>query len=325
MPFVLMEGWEDVGQRYGLPATDTTGWTSTTGAVGTGLALRRSGAGSSTIYTTALSAPTTVCVGMSVYVATGAGGVASFMEIDLTLSRWFSWEVSTSGGLSMKNSGITGMPTVNEQLELDTWHNIQIRATVNGSGYDLWLYVNGVGVVGGGTVGASSATVEQIDFRPGGDSLTYYDDYWIWADTGAPTGFPFRRPYIERLLPDATGALTDWGGAYTDVDDADPEASTGTSVSSTTSGHRASYSMTAPATTPETVIAVQYDLYGEGTANVSALWRSSGGSVGVDTASLAVPVSFGYIGDGILDANPQTATAWTPSDLTSGEFGFELD
>lgn len=145
------------------------------------------------------------------------------------------------------------------------------------------------------------------------DDLIYAEE---WTTT------PWNNAKVVRLLPDANGANTDWTGSYTDIDDANPSTSTGTSITSSTVTDVSTFSHEAMPSAAGAVIAVAYDVHAAGSGNLDVVFRS-GGTDYNEVDAIALPGAADNRRH-IMGNSPATASAWTKSEIDNGEFGVEL-
>lgn len=151
--------------------------------------------------------------------------------------------------------------------------------------------------------------------------------YWRFSDIVVEDQYTttfWKNLRTTRLLPDADGALTDWTGAYTDIDDDDPQTSTATSITSNTPGHQSTFSHDAMPGTANTIVGVAHDVWMDGTGTADSLYRTSGGTLYTATDAFTIPASPAGLRH-IYDQSPDTASAWTRSEIDNGQFGIELN
>jgi len=224
---------------------------------------------------------------------------------------------------STSYTSVTGDTTFT--IPTGAWFYLEFHVErTSGTAITLKVYVDGVLEA---TWNATQTT--QGDFQAIKMSMSNLfdewklDDMYVWSGA-VEAEFPYGDVRVDRILPVGDGAVDDWTAVYTNLDDADPSTSTGTSETVSTSGHQLTLEMDTPTTPAQHVIAVVYQIYGKGSGRFKPLYRSSGGTTTAATERLPVPADWG-MRKVVVNNNPVTATGWTQSDLTDGEFGLELE
>jgi hypothetical protein len=339
--FTYVEGFEDEATAVHFPVSAADAAYSEVAGEWGGFALRRDDNNGPDNWSLTVSGRAVV-IGFRLGI-TGTNNITMTCHFGKGSSRETGFQITSSGQISPSSfSAAAGSGSA--QLPVGGYAYIEMVIEVDSGStnlFDIDVYVDGASVISGtGLNFTDTGNIQRIDFEFDAfakDGLLTIDDLYVWQSaTGTdrpPTvngrAFPYQQIYIPRLLPDADGALTDWSGgsgAAAAMDDDDPSTSTATSISSTTSTDQESVSVGTIPVSVDAVLAVVYDVWGQGTAaTLDPLWRSSGGSVGTDTTN-TIPLASTWDGArSIVPTNPQTATDWTAADITSGEFGFELE
>jgi hypothetical protein len=155
-----------------------------------------------------------------------------------------------------------------------------------------------------------------------------FDDFYVCDGTGpAPYNEFLGEVRVHTLVPDGPGAYTQFnssGGAnYTAVDEL--PYSSADYVSSSTSGHKDSYTMQNLPAGVSKVLAVQTNAVlrknDAGSVVAKMLTRSNG----VDSYGAATSIgSTNAVISDLRAANPSTGSGWTTADVNDMEAGIEL-
>lgn len=171
-----------------------------------------------------------------------------------------------------------------------------------------------------------TGNLDRVDFG-GSRNGFLYDDFVINNNQGSTFLTPPAADYqIDTLRPDADGAVTDWVGAYTDVDDA-LAASDGdtTYISSSTVAEESRFTVNNLGVGPGLVGAV---LVRYKAKNVSSGVRTirglinRGGSEAVG-ASFIPPTTYAWRG-ALFAVDPTTGVAFTQANVNALEAGVEV-
>lgn len=243
------------------------------------------------------------------------GGGAEHIEL-LTLS---------SGAVRIKRAGTTIVESAAGLLAADTYYHFQARVEPADAGGRVEVWIDGTQVIDftGDTRAGGDAGVDIIRFGRVGN---YKVSDVVICDSTTPIGVA----RVVPLLPDGVGsssALTPSGGAvdnYTMVDEAVPDDDT-TYVYSDTEGDKDTYTLDdTPAGTFD-VLAVQATLIAKasdaGPKYVRPVLRLNG----TDYAGASSPLGASYDAHRhIWDDSPDTATAFTTTELDGAELGPEV-
>ena len=209
------------------------------------------------------------------------------------------------------------------------WHFVELKATIHNSAGSVQVRLNGVTVVavtGLDTQNTSNAYATEIQFWQG-----YIDDLYVLDTTGsAPHNDFLGDVRVRTLYPDGAGSSTQWtpsaGSNYQNVDETGTADGDTTYNSSSTAAQKDLFTFSNLPDASGTVYAVQERWKARkddgGTREARSVVKSGATTNSGQTEALGSSY-VGYIGD-IHSVNPDTAAAWTISEVNAVEAGYEL-
>lgn len=262
----------------------------------------------------------------------------------------------TSGLVPYITRAGTSILTAPRAITLATWTYVEIAVNVSATAGWCELYLDGLAAgtyygtgsnratAAGNTMGGSSAGIRQ--FRIGGSlnggnlpAATYwFDDVYVCNNAGPNNNDHMGDIHVATLLP--TGASADGTGAHTQftlggttpaatnwqsVNEATPNADV-SYVSDNVVGHTDTYDYPSLPTVAASIKAVvgQYITRRDdaGMRQIQAVVRQSG----ADSYSPGTyNTTASYLAAGlVMEVNPGTGLAWTPSDVNNAEFGYRI-
>jgi len=226
-----------------------------------------------------------------------------------------------------------------KSLTLNTWHHFEIKGTSTDScstgdcvvkiDGEIWLDL----IAGEDTnYGASAGIIHSFTYN-GHGTYTYLDSLVIWDDTGSGTWSDFIGMLnIETIMPDSNGTTSDFSGSdgnsvdnYLLVDE-EPNDGDTTYVESDNISDVDLFNYEALTGTISSVAGVQVvstvkkDV--PGTREFKALTRISSTNYQGDTL-IPSDAEYQFL-TSMWELNPDTAVAWTESDVNAAEFGIEI-
>lgn len=265
---------------------------------------------------------------------TGSTGAQQNLRIDSTGIM----TICSGSGTSVV-AGSTSLTQVNAGV----WHYCEYRSRYLPSSFlvagDQQVRLDGVVFFGTdpGTAtngGGSNATGVTIGQGSGSAStyLVQFADLLVMTIDSTNTGY-IGDKVIQTLLPGSAGSLNGFAvagaaSAYQAVNEATPDLDT-SYVSSSTTGSRQTFTMSAPGSTPSNIAGIHVvhlsETLDSGRTSSSSV-RISG--TNYDKSAVVLPSSYAYSknlgGDNVYHVNPSTSSAWTSSDLSSLEAGVTL-
>jgi hypothetical protein len=179
--------------------------------------------------------------------------------------------------------------------------------------------------------GGSEATFDAVSLVAAGTGEMRIDDVYVTNGAGAVnTGF-LGDIAVETLFPDGNGSSSQWVGSDgNSVDNyllvEEPTPSTTDYVQSNVAGNRDLYASSSLVRAAGTIYGVQTTAYAQssdsGPVSLNNLAKS-GATVGVGPARALVTTWLPK--SSVFELNPDTAAAWTVSEVNGAEFGMEVD
>lgn len=233
---------------------------------------------------------------------------------------------------SLSQTGGTVLGTSTYSLNLSTWYYIEFKVYIHDTAGTAEVRVNGsewINITNVDTKGyASSAYANTWLMRGSSGGYTYIDDLYVLDTNGSVNNDFLGDVKIEVIRPTGAGNSTDFtpstGSNWQNVDDTTPDDDS-------------TYNYHAPQGLPGTdlfqmgdlttisgsVFAIQPIMYARkddaGSADLYSVLRTGGTDyVG---SGISLPDSYIYHTD-IVEENPNTATAWTVTDINNIEGGY---
>lgn len=295
------------------------------------------------------------------YVAEGiqcAGNTQSIARLDLPVSYddiWVSFYMAHSGGTGTVQTGIsfygTAFSTTNPLVRLnggsgnttmfgEYWngtamtnfatsltssgmnglHRYDIHCKIADSGGVFEVYRDGVldlSWAGGDTKYTVATGVNRITFGTAGVGTTQFSAIIVATEDT-------RAMRMTQQLPNAAGALSQWSGAYTDIDetgfnDADLISTSVTGNISTFAFPAINAAFNSPSYEVAAVIeSIRASSSVAADTDVAAVIRTSG--TNYESGALGVNASVGTF-QHVWNVNPNTSLAWTYSQASGAEIG----
>lgn len=328
-------------------------WTQTAGRIGAfAMRLTRGASGGNGVvsagHTLITQTPSTVICGAA-FRAAALQLVDIFGFDDATAgTTQVQIRISASGSIRVLRNGTQiGSDSALGVLITNAWHFIEAKVVVaSGTSGSVQVWVDTIQVLnitGVNTQGSTNLWVNRIVIgdRANGQSagITYdYDDFY-WLDTTSGlgnSGNPLGDSRIITLLPSGNSGDVSghdqWaqtggtgGNFWTSVNEATQDADT-SYLSSSTVGQIASFTHASLPAGIATVRAVQFNLTARkddvGTRTIGPTQRNG---VTDSTGTTGPQLLSSYINQtSIAEVSLQTASAWTPSEINSSEFGVRL-
>lgn len=254
------------------------------------------------------------------------------------------WRIDSSigsGGIVFKTSASSALITVHRGVSIsigsftlpsEQWNWISIKVKMAVTTGTLDIEVNGVNVLSFVGTTRSSGTDICSNLVLGGDQLQdfTYDDIIITDLNGsAPFNALLSDRRIDTILPDATGDSADFTASpavdnYLNVDESAPDDDT-TYVEASVSTDKDLYNMASMGFSPDSIDAVNVVALGRsvdaGGAQVE-LKVKSGTTEGTGSGQPLMS-DYGII-DEQFETNPDTAAAWTESEVNAMQAGMAL-
>lgn len=249
--------------------------------------------------------------------------------------RQFSLMLTSAGALSIAvntNTTPTTIYTTPNNLTPSTWNYIEVEFTIANSA-TVNIYVNGTlfGSASGIDTQSQAGSTYNILYFGNQDTSTYgttfYFDNIYLTDTPSRLG----EQRVVTVLPTSDSTPSQWsasGGAvapYTMVDEALCNADVDY-IFDGTIGDRAVFNMASTDLTPVTVNAVQLGTYSRKTdsgVRSIQLQYVDGGGTGYSSSDIALGSSYTRQLS-VLETNPATSTAWTPTEANNLKVGVRI-
>ena len=241
---------------------------------------------------------------------------------------------SVNGQVELYNSGGL-LETGTTQMQSDKWYYLEIKVTVHDTTGAYEVRINGNTDMSDTNVDTKSNatydTVKDIYFAGvAGGNHWYFDDMYIANNIGSYVNDFLGDIRVDALMPDGAGSNTDWtpsaGANYQCVDEVDINDDTDY-VSETVTTSYDTYSF-------DDLVPTSGTVYGVCTRMVAR--KADAGSRSTKTATRISTTEYDHsdthsMSDSYLmfrdiwEENPNTASAWTISDINGAEFGVKLE
>lgn len=276
----------------------------------------------------------TVGIAVRYYVfptVTNSAGHIIFMD---STSTQCGITVNTSGAVEIRRfttltTSTTLATSANSVISANTWHYIEMETVINDTTGSMNVYVDGVlavSVSGADTKTSANNYANRISIgNSQGNTAAAgsidFDDYYL---TDSATRLGERR--VETLMPNADTAQKDFTRSagsdnFALVDEALSNGDTDY-VQGSTVGNLDRYTHAGFSVPPTAISAVQltsFALKTDANSRSIALHARSG-ATDSDGPNYALAASYGKF-DRILETDPATSTAWTPTGVNSLQFG----
>jgi len=215
-------------------------------------------------------------------------------------------------------------------INVNTWHYIEVKATIADSGGTAIVRVDGVEFINytGDTKNTANAYITNILITCGVNGVeVMFDDLYFCNQSGSVNNDFLGDCRIITIRPNGAGALTEWtpstGSNYQNVDDATPNDDT-------------DYNATDALNAIDTF--AFEDISGSGTVRAAVLnlvarkddaaTRKIAGVVRVGGANYAgsditLASSYAFYQD-VREVNPATSIPWAISEINAAEFGYKM-
>jgi hypothetical protein len=238
-----------------------------------------------------------------------------------------------SGHFRVTRNGTT-LATSANSFSLDTWHYVELKATIHPSAGVIELHVNGATWIAStgslNTRNTANSYANGIGICNPNNLQVVFDDIYACDNTGSVnTGFlgPIT---VGVVLPVGAGAHTDWTpngstnfGSVNDVPTPDGDV---TFNQSSTPNQIDTFQMSVLPEASGSIFAVQHCIYARqdaGAARTFApLIRDGAGPTDYPGTTVALGSSYQEFLE-IHETDPDTGAAWTLAGLTAAQFGYK--
>lgn len=245
---------------------------------------------------------------------------------------------TTTNKLVAKNSGGTTVATTTSTFTNGSWYYVEFKVVIAGASGSVACDVNGSADFTATTGNFGSTGVDGIRLGwsdaasvTGNSKAFSIDDLYVLDTSATPHNDFLGDIAIETIFPSAAGAHTQWtpdsGSNYARVNEHTgtyPDGNT-SFVSTQTTGNRDSYTFGDLTILSGTVYGVRTKAYARkdnsGTRTFAISTRP--GTTDNDGTTQTLGTSFQFFSE-IAETNPDTAAAWTVSQVNATEFGIKL-
>jgi len=310
-------------------------WTSNvSGAVSAGTGRRGTNGlafNTGTTYRKALSSQATWIAGMSLKISSLPASTCIIMAFFDSATEQVSLRVDTTGHLVVSRNGTT-LATSANALDLNE-NYIEFKATINNTTGAYEARVNGVNWVSGSGANTRSTANNSADspqFGPTnwGSAGTVIDDIYLCDGSGGANNDFLGDTRVDAVFPSGAGNSTQLtpsaGSNFQNVDDNPANDDTDYNSSSTV-GQKDTYAFGDITHTPVAIFGVQVCMTARkddaGARSIASVTRSGGSDFDGTTQALATGYTQ-YLQ--VLETDPNTAAAWTKTNLNAAEFGAKV-
>lgn len=273
--------------------------------------------------------------GAAVRVHNEHGGVPTIFSLldEGTVQVYLRWNGSTDSSLSaVRGNGTVLGSSAGAVVPFDeVYRYIEWKVTLHNSAGAIQVWVNGVSVINlSGIDTTNTANAYATHHRIGqiaGNQRCRFDDYYVLnGDSGSNT--PLGDCRVVPLAVTGAGNSTQFtpsaGSNFQNVDDTNPNDDTDYNASST-AGHKDLFALADSAVTAGTVHGLQVITRARkddaGARTMRNLIRTNG--TDFESGDFAMADSYQSFGE-VWDVNPDTAAAWTISDINALEAGYKV-
>jgi hypothetical protein len=248
---------------------------------------------------------------------------------------YLTWNNGDEIGLT--DAGPSSYYSTTGNFNQDTWHWVEGEAFYSATVGTLKIWLNGDLVID--ESGIDTGTVPTAyGLQIGGTTGSWANDMWYddvvaWDDTGSyNTTSPIGDSRVHALFPSGDGNNIDFTGSdgnsvdnHLLVNEFSPD--TTTYAGSATEGEYDLYALDNLPTTDGTILAIQVEKYAAKDDFGSKYGRSVIRTNSVDypqtSDALSLTPAYSYKTE-IIEENPNTTSAWTPTEVNALEAGFEV-
>lgn len=342
MSLLWIEGFEGIGstnadaqaampQKY--TCINTTTWVADLGRVNGSSIKGKNFPSASSFETPSLGNVVTVIVGWA-WQRPASDVAHKIIELRESTNIGVNVRLKSTGEFEVYNNNTLLATTSGADIGSGTWAYFQLKVKVDNSVGTYELKINGTIVAsdGGSFANTEPNTNNYINtvrfsFTTNPSAVTtHFDDIYICDATGSANNDYLGDSYIEGIYPSGAGDSTqftpDSGSNYARVNENPPDNDT-SYVEDSTSGHQDLYAYAAASPTiTNTIYGVQINSLAKGSGFSLKNDCKSGGSV---SSGSGVSLGSGYgTVVRILETDPATSVAWTPTGLGSAQFGVEV-
>jgi hypothetical protein len=289
--------------------------------------------------TKTLDSQATWIIGFALNVSQGPSGAARLLVCYDTGTEHLRLRLNTDGTISVMRGGSTVLSTSAATIAFASYGFLEFKFTINDTTGSYEVRYNGAMITSGSGVdtrNGANSTVNQFQLRsdavgesPGG---TYsFDDLYICDGSGSSNNDFLGDVRVDCYLPDGNGNSSQLVGSdgnsvdnYALIDEASQNGDTDY-VQSATVSNKDTYTFSNMSHTPADIFGVQVNMIAKkddsGTRSVCAVTRSGGS----DTDGTTQALSTAYLCyREIRETDPNTAAAWTTTNLNNAEFGIKV-
>lgn len=333
----FIESWDhyasgDVLEKWSLVDTTITGQ-----SIGAGLGRRGSNGWTSTSngrgLVKAIPSATTVIVGFALNMGGAPGSALNLVELREGASVHVGLQLNTDMSVSVLRGSTTLATSAAGVITASGYCFVELKALINDSTGTYEVRVNGANVLSGSgadTRNSGTGVVSSVAIKFARGSQVF-DDLYICDGTGSVNNDFLGDVRVDAYFPNANGNSSQLTGSdgnsvdnYQLVDETTPNDDTDY-VQSSTVNQKDTYGFQNMSHTPATINGVQIVINSKkddsGLRSICSVTRSGGADT--DGATQALSTSYAYYMQ-ILEADPNTAAAWTPSGINSAEFGLKV-
>jgi hypothetical protein len=258
------------------------------------------------------------------------------------IARWYSddgtahcgLDMTSAGNLEFMRSSTIVEVTTNTPIQTGQWYYIEFQVLIDDTVGTYEVKVDGVTELSGTGVDTKAGAEDNVvGFSLIGATFsdTQYDDFYLLDSTGLTNNDFLGDSQVETLFPDADGFTNDFTPLsgltnYEMVDDGyTPDIGT-TYVSSSTVNHIDLYTFTDLELALNDIYAVEAVgmcwMAEVGPRTLRMMTRVS--STNYEGDIVGCPIEYNCINH-LWETNPNTAAAWTESDINAAEFGITIE
>lgn len=238
---------------------------------------------------------------------------------------------TSAGNITVTRNG-TILDTSVLTLALNTFHYIELKATIHNTTGSYEVHVDGVTWLSATNVDTQTSANAYANAIVLGSTLSgviQFDDLYIFDGTGSQNNNFAGDVAITYTLANSAGDLAQWtpsAGSNFQCVDENPNDGDTTYVSSSTIGQQDLYNFTNISGAATSVLGIQRIVVARkddaGTRLIKPIYKG-GGTIFQGTA-VSLTSSYVWLLD-TLEADPATSSPWTLADLNAAQFGVELD
>ena len=338
MTMLLMEGFEgyadvaDVRRGDGRTLIQSGAASLVAGRLNGGQALHMST--NNQCYLTGFGTPTTFVFGFALRFSGTSSFNGDMIRFYSLGSEQLVLRIITGGKIFLDRSTINLDDSAGFSLNLQSWHYLEFKATIDNSVGAYELKVDGVTVMsdtGVDTQTSANAEIDVIQLVRNSSQSEEYDDMYLLDDQGLDNNDFIGDVEIQTQFPDGDGNQNDFTpdsglNNWEMVDDGNTPDDDSTFNSSSTLNHAELYTMEAMVGTFDTVFALQVRNHlrkeNAGLRTGRALIRSNTDQS--EGAIRGISTEYRYF-DEIYENDPQGGGAWTETRLNALETGFTIE